>query len=174
MDFHPNMLARQGDTGTGRSANGRGDGFHPGMLSRQQLAGIGSPVPVPALPEAAPASIAPVAAPAPFGFDVHTGILTIGNNQIKLVTAVLSAIAVKLVFFSGKQVARGAKHLTSRFRGTSTPEVAATNPKSERPWQAVRFNPGWKKIATKRHRTKGAAVRWAKAHGGLGRTSFVG
>ncbi len=160
MDFHPNMLARQGATGTGRSANAPapGGGFHPLMLSQQQLAGLGTVT-------------APVAPP-PFAFDASTGILTIGNNQIKLVTALLSAIAVKLVFFSGNQVVKGAKHVASRFRSKS-PE-AATNPGSERPWQAVRFNPAWKKLGTKRHRTKQAADAWAKAHGGPGRCSYVG
>ncbi len=172
MDFHPNMLSRQGSAGTGRSANGTGESFHPGMLGRQQLAGLG------AVPAAAPVVQAPLppATPAAFGFDPKTGILNIGGNQIKLVTAVLSALAVKVVFFSGKQVARGAKHIAGRFSGRHAAVATATNPhkKSERPWQAVRFNPGWRKMATKRHKTKGAAAKWAKGHGGLGRHSYVG
>jgi len=175
MDFHPNMLSRQSSIGAGRSANAQTGAFHPAMLSQQQLAGLDAAMPATATAPAPTAAMLPTGAPpAAFGFDASTGMLTIGGNQIKLVSAVLSAIAVKLVFFSGKQVAKGAKHLAGRFRGQSATPATATNPKSERPWQAVRFNPGWRKLATKRHRTKTAAAKWAKAHGGPGRTSYVG
>lgn len=164
MDFHPNMLATQ-RTNMRASAVQPSAGFHPGMLGRQQLAGLGAATPAPAAAATVPPAVS---------YDASTGEVIIGGNRIKLVSAVLSAVLVKLVFFSGNQVVKGAKHLRSRFSGSSS--TTATNPgkRSERPWQAVRFNPKWRKLATKRHKTKSAGECWASAHGGPGRCSYVG
>jgi hypothetical protein len=158
MDFHPRMLAQQHIP---RPAKAPPRHFHPGMLSQQPLAGLGAVAPAPSIGQS-------------IQFDAAQGTITVGGSTIKLVPAVISAIAVKLIFFGGSKAAQGAKALHRKWKGSP---AAATNPgkRSERPWQAKRFNPSTgKKVATKRHKTKAAAERWAAAHGGPGRASYVG
>lgn len=151
-EFHPGMLGRQGPP----SSVIRRDpaaGFHPDMLAGQPLGALPPPA---------------------TGFDVAAGTITVGGNTIKLVPAILSALAVKLVFFGGDQAAKGAKRLAGKLRGSSTKaSELATNPrKSERPWQAVRFSGSARQ--TKRHKTKDAAQRWCDEHSGQSRVSYVG
>lgn len=111
------------------------------------------------------------AAPA-FGFDAASGVLNVGGNQIKLVPAILSAIAVKLVFFSGKQVAKGARYAAGRLR---TNPDGSERRLSEKPYECVLFNADWKRIGRKRTRTRAAAEAFAAAHPGANhRISYIG
>jgi hypothetical protein len=169
MDFHPNMLANQGDGAPTNAARpNQGGSFHPGMLSRQQLAGLGT---------ADPAAVAPAGTELPGGIrlDMPAGVIWIGNSPVKLIPAIVSAIAVKLIFFGGNQIAKGAKHLASRGKVS-----AATNPgrgRGYRPWKALVYGKGCRSIASTRWGTQQAAESWAEAnaHRGVGtRVSCVG
>jgi len=57
--------------------------------------------------------------PAFFQTDWNKGVIYIQGHKVALVPSLLTALAVKLVLFSGKQVTKGAKRLTRRRTATA-------------------------------------------------------
>jgi hypothetical protein len=54
------------------------------------------------------------AAPEPFRLALDEGSVYISGNRVAIVPALLTAMAVKLVLFSGKQAARGVRRVVRR------------------------------------------------------------
>jgi hypothetical protein len=188
MDFHPNMLAIQRENPS-PSRVSVGAGFHPNQLATQWQPGQAPRSGVPfhpdqynqglagsMLPGMGTADTAP-AAPLPFAYDAAAGTITIGGNTIKLIPAILTSLAVKLIFFSGDVAAKGARAAYSRLRGSTS---AATNPgrgRGFRPYRAMVYGKGCKIVCSSRWGTKAAAQKWcyANEHRGAGsRINYVG
>lgn len=171
MDFHPNMLASQWAPRKHDQVLPRGT-FLPGMR-RNLLSGVGM------MEQAQPSTGTPIMAtpgPAPaFGVDWASGTMNIGGNTIKLIPALLTAVAVKLVFFGGNQAAKGAKHLYGKIRSRGASPAAATNPggRAKRSWKAVVQNSQCQTVKAQRCSTKAAAERFLENNSHLGSKSRV-
>lgn len=151
MDFHPNMLASQRAPVSPTLPNAGRGAFHPNMLGRQQLAGFGAVTPPPAAPPAV-------------SVDWSRGVIVLGGNEIKIVSAILTSVLVKLVFFGGHHAGKAAKRALGKLRSRDSEPAAATNPGSAKPWQAVVFGPHGTRIAQTRCRTKNAGNAFVARH----------
>lgn len=159
MDFHPNMLGQQPLHARPAQAPRR----IPGLVNNQ-LAGMGAIETPPASAHALPGGM---------HLDAASGTLWVGNSPIKLVPAIVSALAIKLIFFGGEKAGAAMRHGVSRLRGAKT----ATNPReSAKPWQVVFFDEKnkWKKVAIHDVADRDAAKAKAAEHDGKTRISYVG
>lgn len=147
MDFHPNMLGRQGMPQNAARPNHGAQGFHPNHLSQQRLAGLEDVPPGSQLPGGV-------------RLDLASGIIWIGDSPVKLVPAIVSALAIKLIFFGGNKVAGAAKHVAKKIRSGGTAATNPRKPESAKPWQAVIFGQGWKRLRVAEHATRAAADAW--------------
>lgn len=119
MDFHPRMLASQRTDirSTGSAPKGS---FHPHMLATQQLSNLDA-VTAPAAVTTSPGT----QLPGGMSIDLSTGTLYVQNVPIKLIPAIASALALKVIFFSGNLAAEHAKKFAGKFKKPAL----ATNPR---------------------------------------------